>query len=74
MGPSGQPCPHVQGEFWGLVLCRGGEVFQGGVPLLAQPSPTGLTAVIPEGRKICACFSAAAAEQLRNVSHHGEPE
>lgn len=71
--PQASPVPMCWGSF-GARCCAGdGEIFQGGIPVPAQPSPTGLTAVIPEDRKICACFSAAA-EQLRNVSHHREPE
>ena len=60
-------------EVLGPVDVRGGW---GGISVpasgIALP-PACFTAVIPEDRKICACFSAAA-EQLRNVSHHREPE
>lgn len=67
--PQASPIPTTGGVLGpGAVQGMGG--FSG---RYFQPSPTGLTAVIPEDRKICACFSAAA-EQLRNVSHHGEPE
>lgn len=66
------PTPCV-GEVSGPVDVRGGW---GGISVPVSSTtlpPACFTAVIPEDRKICACFSAAA-EQLRNVSRHGEPE
>lgn len=51
------------------------EVHRDGEVLRYQhsPGPPRFTAVIPENRKKCACFSAAA-EQLQNAAHQQEHE